>query len=213
MAIKNILVDALGAYISQRIISGAIPGLSGTEPGRFPKWLIPLVVPKSAVEREIEKTDLIFDSPFKLTGLGFAVSFGGFLLYAAREMERAQLSGGDGVEIDQGIGKEMSEFWEPEQPELFKAKRTLSLEMEDIAKSDDPIFACMERRGYTQKQMDRLTDNIAKKTTIDMFQKEPEDLTSSETKFQNDIQGCIDAVIETFGSLEAAGYEDCDCDN
>lgn len=304
MPFLNILADAVGAYFSQMIIRKGLPALSGAEEGRFPKWLTAIIVPKSAVAPGTEERDFIFDSPVKLTTLGFGIAFGGFMWYAAREMDRAQLSGAEQMEFDLpqklrkprkgveprveilyigatrygqkwgikavnteddlyieantpdaawkkaqvilhriwhkgsekpeivyvphygeaghvvdsagemsgDIGKEMSEFWEPEQPELFKAKRTLTLEMEDVAKSDDPIFACMERRGYTQKKIDTFTENIAKKATVDMFTKEPEDLTSSESEFQDDIQSCIDSVIKVFGSMEAAGYEDCDCD-
>jgi DNA replication initiation complex subunit (GINS family) len=303
MALKNIIADALGAYLSQMITTHGLPGFSGIEEGRFPKWLTPIIVPKGAIPPEMQERDFIFDSPLKLTTLGFGIGFAGFLWYASQEMDRAQLSGADQMEFDLSqklreprkgveprveilyigatrygekwgikavnteddlyieantpeaawekaqvilnriwqkgsekpeivylphygeaghvvesageildLGKEMSEFWEPEQPELFEAKRTLTLEMEDIAKSEDPIFACMERRGYTRKQMDRFTDSIAAKATIDILDKEPEKLTSSETKFQDDIQSCIDTVIKVFGSLEAAGYEDCDCD-
>ena len=302
MGIKNILIDALGAYLSQTILNSSLSKLSGTDEGRFPKWLLPLAVPRGATFPEDADRDVIFDPPFRLTNLGFGLSFTAFLWYAAREMDRAALSGmgADQMEFDlspkgteprieiayigkdiedsrweiklvnaeedwsdettdashahqraemmaadmerkgkerpqivwlhhydeaghiidnQGnivdLGKEMSEFWEPQQPDLFKAKRTLSLEMEDIAKSDDPIYACMERRGYTQKQMDRFSESIAEKATVDIFEKEPEKLTSSENKFQNDIEDCIDKVTKLFGSLQAAGYEtqDCDCDN
>ena len=308
MGIKNILIDALGAYLSQTILNSSLSKLSGTDEGRFPKWLLPLAVPRGATFPEDADRDVIFDPPFRLTNLGFGLGFTAFLWYAAREMDRAALSGmgADQMEFDlpqklrkprKGVeprveilyigatrygqkwgikavnteddlyieantpeaawkkaqvilnriwdhgsekpeivylpqhgkaghvvdsagemldlGKEMSEFWEPQQPELFKAKRTLSLEMEDIAKSDDPIYACMERRGYTQKQMDRFSESIAEKATVDIFEKEPEKLTSSENKFQNDIEDCIDKVTKLFGSLQAAGYEtqDCDCDN
>lgn len=308
MGIKNILIDALGAYLSQTIMNTSLKKFSGIEEGSFPKWLLPIVVPRGAPLPEDGDRDVVFDPPFRLTNLGFGIGFAGFLWYAAREMDRASGLGAEQMEFDlpqkprrprKGVeprieisyigataygqkwgikavnteqdyyieantpedawqkaqvilnrvwhrkskkpkpeivylhqydagghvvdsagemldlGKEMSEFWEPEQPELFKAKRTLSLEMEDIAKSDDPIYACMERQGYSQKQMDRFTNSIAKKATVDMFKKEPEKLTSSESKFQADIEDCIDKVTKIFGSLEAAGYEtkDCDCDN
>jgi len=395
MAIKDIIVDALGAYLSQTIINSSLPMLSGTEEGRFPKWILPVIVPRGATLPEEADREVLFDPPFRLTTLGFGLGFAGFLWYASREMDRAALSGmgadqmefdlsksdkprieisyigkGEGDqkwsidlvnaderihdEADTGVwahqkaeimatrawdkggywpqvvwmhhfddsghivdnegnileldtlpsgkeshkkskdprveilyigatrygekwgikavnaeqdyyieantpeaawkkaqvilsriwhrrskkpeiiylpnykaagtivnsaremldlGKEMSEFWEPEQPELFKAKRELTLEMEDISKSDDPIFACMERIGYKQKQMDKFSESIAKKATVDMFDKEPEDLTSSEAKFQDDIQSCIETVTKVFGSMEAAGYEDCDCGN
>jgi hypothetical protein len=287
MSVKTILSDALAAYLSQMIMSGGLRRLSGTEPGTLPKWILPIIVPKGATPEEANGRAPIVDLPFRLTNLGFGIGFAGFLWYANREMDRAQLSGADQMEFDLsqksdrprvevsyigrgkwgiemkgadqelyieadtgeaaakkaeimvnriwdkrsrkpeiiwmhhydeegnivplGDPKEMSEFWEPGQPELFKAKRTLTLEMEDIAKSDDPIFACMERRGYTQKQMDRLSESIAKKATVDIFDKEPEKLTSSENKFQNDIDDCIDKVRDFFGTLEAAGYEDCNC--
>lgn len=296
MAIKSIIADAVGAYLSQKIINGGLLALSGKEEGGFPKWLTSIIVPKSPVGPGIEDGDFVFDSPLKLTTLGFGIGFAGFLWYASREMDRAQFSGADQMQFDLSqksmeprieisyigkdiedsrwginlvnaeedwsdettaashahqraemmaadmerkgkerpeiiwlhhydtaghvidnegniihLGKEMSEFREPEQPELFKAKRTLTLEMEDIAKSDDPLFACMERRGYKQREMDRLSDSIAMKATIDIFEKKPEKLTSSETKFQDDIQSCIETITKVFGSLEAAGYEDCDC--
>lgn len=302
MAIKTIIADAVGAYLSQKIINGGLLALSGTEEGGFPKWLTSIIVPKSPVGPGMEERDFVFDSPLKLTTLGFGIGFAGFLWYASREMDRAALSGADQMEFDlpqklrrprKGVeprveilyigatrygqkwgikavnteddlyieantpeaawkkaqvilnriwdkgsekpeivylphygeaghvvesageivdlGKEMSEFREPEQPELFKAERTLSLEMEDIAKSDDPLFACMERRGYTEKQMDRFSDSIAAKATIDILEKKPEKLTSSESEFQDDIQSCIETITKVFGSLEAAGYEDCDC--
>lgn len=314
MSLKNILVDAVGAYLSQAILNRGL-NLSGIEAGRYPKWILPIIIPKGAVPEGEAPGEVrpILDLPFRVTTLGFSLGFAGFLLYAAREMDRARLSGlsaaeqmeldlsprgdhptveityigegkGDdkwGIDLvniseeqelsDQSggryrwhtesdsaawahqkaeqmatyaweltgrspeiiwmhhydeeghivdnegnildLGKEMSEFWKPEQPELFKAKRVLSLEMEDISKSEDPIFACMERRGYKQKQMDLLTEKIAEKATVDMFDDEPKKLTSTESKFQDDMQECIEQVIKVFGSLEAAGYEseDCDC--
>lgn len=205
MSIKNILADALGAYVSQLVTGEGVKGLSGISEGRFPKWITPIIVPRGATLEEAEGEAPIFDPPFRLTGLGFALGFSALLWYAAREMDKAALG---------ELGAEMQDFWETKkQPELFRAKRELRvLETEDMATSDDPITACMERRGYTQEQMDRLGDRIAEKTTIDMFDDKPAKLTSSETKFQDDIQDCIDHVKNVFGSMEAAGYEDCDCD-
>jgi len=86
------------------------------------------------------------------------------------------------------------EFFSPKQKELFPGlKRDLTMEVEDVAKSDDPLEACMERRGYKPGKTQVFQEAIAAKLTADMFGKQ-EKLSSAEAMFQEQMQECLDKL-------------------
>ena len=86
------------------------------------------------------------------------------------------------------------EFFSPKQKELFPGlKRDLNMEIEDAAKSDDPLEACMERRGYKPTKTQVFQDAISAKLTADMFGKQ-EKLSSAEAMFQEQMQKCLDKL-------------------
>ena len=98
------------------------------------------------------------------------------------------------------------EFFSPRQKELFPGlKRDLNMEIEDAAKSDDPLEACMERRGYKPSKTQVFQDAISAKLTADMFGKQ-EKLSSAEAMFQEQMQECLDKLKTRpklkFGRLE-----------
>jgi DNA adenine methylase len=86
------------------------------------------------------------------------------------------------------------EFFSPSQKELFPGlKRDLNMEIEDAARSDDPLEACMERRGYKPTKTQVFQDAISAKLTADMFGKQ-EKLTGAEAMFQEQMQECLDKL-------------------
>ena len=86
------------------------------------------------------------------------------------------------------------EFFSPRQKELFPGlKRDLNMEIEDAARSDDPLEACMERRGYKPSKTQVFQDAISAKLTADMFGKQ-EKLTGAEAMFQEQMQECLDKL-------------------
>ena len=86
------------------------------------------------------------------------------------------------------------EFFSPKQKELFPGlKRDLIMETEDVARSDDPLEACMERRGYKPTRIEQFQDAISAKLTADMFGKK-EKLTGPEAIFQEQMQECLDRM-------------------
>jgi DNA adenine methylase len=100
------------------------------------------------------------------------------------------------------------EFFSPRQKELFPGlKRDLNMEIEDAARSDDPLEACMERRGYKPSKTQVFQDAISAKLTADMFGKQ-EKLTGAEAMFQEQMQECLDRLKNKpklkFGRISAA---------
>jgi DNA adenine methylase len=86
------------------------------------------------------------------------------------------------------------EFFSPSQKELFPGlKRDLNMEIEDAARSDDPLEACMERRGYKPSKTQLFQEAISAKLTADMFGKQ-EKLTGAEAMFQEQMQECLDKL-------------------
>lgn len=86
------------------------------------------------------------------------------------------------------------EFFSPKQKDLFpELRRELTLEMEDKAKSDDPLEACLERRGYKKNQINEYQEKIAEKQTPDMFGKQ-EKLTGKEVMFQETLANCLESM-------------------
>lgn len=84
------------------------------------------------------------------------------------------------------------EFFSPSQKEMFpELRRELNLEIEDIAKSDDPVEACMERQGYTPAKIREFQRAISEKLTPDMFGK-TEKITGAEAMYQEKIEECLE---------------------
>jgi len=73
------------------------------------------------------------------------------------------------------------------QMELTKIKRVLVVEVQDAAKSDDPMIVFLERRGWTEKKIDTVQASISKKLTLDMFTGETAELSGIELAYQADI--------------------------
>ena len=72
------------------------------------------------------------------------------------------------------------------QPELTRIKRVLVLEYQDISTSDDPLTAYLERKGWTEKLIQKKQESISRKLTVALFGKE-ENLSSLELSLQSDI--------------------------
>lgn len=211
-AVKQIIGMVLGHVVANKLAGG---GVKGIEPGRYPQAESgPLVVPKGAEiasiaqemrrasERNLELAEQIErlaagDGGASTRGPAIQfmpwaiyVGFALFLWYAWRGSE-AHLSGDE---------------------DLFPhLRRELHLEPEDAATSDDPIEACLERRGWDLKRMRVLRDSIAAKSTPDMFSEEEEDLTGEEAELLQQIEDCLDRMEQQYGSLEAAGLEMISC--
>lgn len=76
------------------------------------------------------------------------------------------------------------------QERLFPGlRRELVMEQEDIATSEDPVIACLERRGWKLQRIDKLMEQIHDKQTPDMFVDE-EALTPTEEEFLDDMLEC-----------------------
>ena len=74
------------------------------------------------------------------------------------------------------------------QTEFGGIKRTLVLELQDGATSEDPLMQFLERRGWTEKLVEKTQASISRKMTIDLFGN-VEELSGIEVSLQNDIDG------------------------
>lgn len=76
------------------------------------------------------------------------------------------------------------------QQDLLKSKGILTLEFQDLATSDDPLEACLERAGYNLKKQAELRASISEKLTLDMFSASG-DLSAEERAYQEAVDRCI----------------------
>lgn len=115
--------------------------------------------------------------------------------------------------------------WEPRKPrkgepeqlkflgqELFpELRRELVLEPpEDVATSDDPVIACMERQGWRMPRIEELKASISEKMTPDLFTGKIQKLTSAEKEYQRIVGECLEARSGTagiFGSIGALSIQ------
>ncbi len=102
---------------------------------------------------------------------------------------------------------------EPEGDMLFPTlKRELThLDVQDVATSDDPVEACLERAGWKLDRVDALRQGIFDKEQVDIW-KTPEPLTRSEGELLQAIETCMQGLEAQYGSLEAAGVGCSVCD-
>jgi hypothetical protein len=78
-----------------------------------------------------------------------------------------------------------------DQLNLFKTRPALELEIQDKAKSDDPLEQCLERRGYDIKKVRQMQDSISEKLTPDMFTNQTTPLNQKEKILQDEIDKCL----------------------
>lgn len=83
--------------------------------------------------------------------------------------------------------------------DLFQLKREMVLDIDDPAKSDDPVMICMERRGWKPNRVLEIQSKISEKLTPDLFTGKPEKLTGSEIQMQEQIQECLDRLSQSQG--------------
>jgi hypothetical protein len=86
------------------------------------------------------------------------------------------------------------DFFSPKQQELFPhMRRELTLELDDPATSNDPLEACLERKGWDLRRVQKIQDSIADKMTPDMFGKKQK-LSASEIMLQEQIDNCFQMI-------------------
>lgn len=68
----------------------------------------------------------------------------------------------------------------------FRIRRELVLEVQDVATSEDPMIAYLERRGWTTKKIEDTQNKISEKLTPDLFGRRIE-LSGLEVTLQEDI--------------------------
>ena len=71
---------------------------------------------------------------------------------------------------------------------LFRAKRELVLEQEDVATSDDPLEIHLQRQGWNIREVRELQESIAAKAVPDLFTGKKGKLTYPEINLQVDIE-------------------------
>lgn len=214
-------ISNLAFMAGQKVLPKVLHSLRGIEPGRYPRWLPIIIIPKSPVGPGGEDREFKKGMPFKLTTTGFLLTFGGLLWYLKRRRERGEL--GQQVELDlfPEPPKVKAKKREPRQPsrgqqELWPGMRRELVfdEPVDVSTSEDPVEICMERRGWKLARMHELRDKIAEKETVGMFDDPDEEpvFTKGEQSFLEEIEKCLDVVAKRYGSLEAAGLEDVPCE-
>jgi len=198
------LVGQVAGRIAINKIAARREGLGGLEPGRYPHPEFgPVIIPRGAEfdpERPGEAQPIPAGVPFQIAPWGFFVAYGALLYYAAKRTRVQELPPAL-AEADQ-LGVQFTE-----DPYLFPGlKRKLEpFEAEDVATSDDPVEACLQRRGWKLDRVDELKDSIAKKRNIDLFSQEEVELDASEAELMDDIEVCLQQLEKQHGSLEAAG--------
>lgn len=86
------------------------------------------------------------------------------------------------------------DFFSPKQKELFpELRRELVLKVEDTATSEEPLEACLERKGWDLRKVKKYQESIADKMTPDMFGK-MQKLTGTEVMLQENIQKCLERL-------------------
>lgn len=76
---------------------------------------------------------------------------------------------------------------------LFKMpKPDLIMVVEDLATSDDPLEAYLQRRGWDLSEVGRHQESISEKRTVDMFNGGVRDLSRVEIALQDDIEAFLE---------------------
>ena len=179
-------------------------GLGGLEPGRYPHPEFgPVIIPGGAEpdpEKPGEVRPITGKPPFQIAPWAFAVGYGALLWYAARQTAVEELP--PAYPETEYLGAKLTE-----DPYLFPSlKRELQpFEAEDVATSDDPVEACLQRRGWKLARVEELKESIAEKQSLDLFSQEEKELTGGEAGLLEAIEDCLQRIEKQYGSLEAAG--------
>lgn len=71
-------------------------------------------------------------------------------------------------------------------------KPDLIMEIQDVATSDDPLIAHLQRIGWNLQRVRQLQTEISNYLTIDIFTHKSKPLSYSHMELQNDIQEYLD---------------------
>lgn len=186
-------VGAVAGQVASRLIMNKVVDLGQREPGGYK---VPPEIPGGVpVERQPAEAE---GSRFKIPNWMFFTGYGALLWYAAKATAPVDMP-------DLGA--------EPESDLLFPSlKREItSFDIEDVATSDDPVEACLERSGWKLPRIDELRQSIFEKEQVDLFTT-PEPLTRSEGELLDAIETCMQKLESQYGSLEAAGVACSVCD-
>lgn len=191
-------------------------GMGRLDPGRYPHPEYgPVIIPRGAEpdpEKPGEVRQIHGKAPFQIAPWAFLVAYGGLLWYAARTttavkdapLPPAFADFEEHADEAEPLGTKLTE-----DPYLFPSlKRELQpFEAEDVATSDDPVEACLERRGWKLPRVEALKESIAEKQSLELFSTEEKELTGGEIQLLEAIEDCLQRIEKEFGSLEAAGIE------
>lgn len=82
------------------------------------------------------------------------------------------------------------------EQELFPGlRREMVLEMEDVAKSDDPLTICLERKGWKLARISELRNSIIRKRQPDVMTGKVRPLSRSEKELEADTDECFRAIV------------------
>lgn len=194
-ALSQFLGSVAGQVASSVILKKVMAG--GMFGEKEPGYQLPIIVPPGAEVEGAEREGVgpTFSERFKIPFWAFATGYGALLWYAARATAPLDMPDPDLGDPD------------PQQTDLlFPAlKRELThLDVEDLATSDDPVEACLERAGWKLPRIDELRESIFDKQQTTLFD-EPEPLDRSEEELTEAIEVCMQKLETQYGSLEAAG--------
>ena len=212
-ALSQFLGNLAGQVAARAIIPrilGATGAVGRMEPGRYPHPEYgPVIIPAGA---EMDRPDAPAPPRLQIATWAVFAAYGGLLWYAAKKTAPTPLADLPEAPEIPDLGDVGVTAFEEETPLLFPGlKRELDLESEDIATSDDPVLACLERAGWKLNRVEKLRESIFEKQQLDMFGKPLEDLTRSEEELLEAINTCLAFLEGKFGSLEAAGVACGEC--
>lgn len=82
------------------------------------------------------------------------------------------------------------------QQDLFPGlRREMVLEIEDVAKSDDPVTMCLERKGWTLSRIPELRNSIIRKRQPDVMTGKVGKLTRSEKELEAHTDECFRQAV------------------
>ena len=181
--------------ILNKVMQGGGIGLRDIGP---PGYELPIQIPPGADVEGAERSPAGTRPRFQIPGWFLLAGYGGLLWYAARATSPPDIPETEAETLDlDSLGQTDLLF-----PGL---KRELThLDADDLATSDDPVEACLERRGWNLQRIDALRQSMFEKEQTDLFS-EGEDFTRSEEELLADIETCMQRLESQYGSLEAAG--------
>lgn len=194
-------LGSVAGQVATRVILNRVmnPGGLGLKDTAQPGYQIPIQIPPGpdveGSERDPASADL---RRFQIPSWAFLVGYGGLLWYAAKATSPVDVPDLGETDLDlDGLGQDDLLF-----PGL--RRELTDLDMEDLATSDDPVEACLERSGWKLNRIDALRQGIFEKEQTDLFS-EPEPYTRSEEELLAAIETCMQRLESQYGSLEAAG--------